>query len=203
MGGENYIEAVADQYHISYEGLKKRVNDLGNRGVTAPGLLKRRPSRAPTGSRLESGEKETGADVSQKLLLTWLIEVPALYGQLKDYLSGGFHRGSVQHHCADAVCTAGKGELNPPGSSAALKIRRIRIKGGVPCSMPGSKGWRQRKNRRRRCRRPFCKVKKYSLDERARQLDVTDMEGFQKLILERSNLQKLENCIFRSIKDKL
>ena len=86
------------------------MNDLGNRGVTAPGLRREdSPSgadRKPAGKR----EKETGADVSQKLLLTWLIEVPALYGQLKDYLSPEDFTGDpYSTSCADAVCTAGKG----------------------------------------------------------------------------------------------
>ena len=61
MERENYIEAVADQYHISYEGLKKRVNDLGNRGVTAPGL---RREDSPSGDRPEAGWKAGEGDGS-------------------------------------------------------------------------------------------------------------------------------------------
>ena len=58
--------------------------------------------------------------------------------------------------------------------------------------MPGSRRLETKEEQEKAVSETLRKVKKYSLDERARQLDVTDMEGFQKLILERSNLQKLE-----------
>ena len=192
MERENYIEAVADQYHISYEGLKKRVNDLGNRGVTAPGLRREdSPSgadRKPAGKR----EKETGADVSQKLLLTWLIEVPALYGQLKDYLSPEDFTGDPYSTIAQMLfAQLEKGELNPARIISSFEDSEDQNK-AASLFNARLKRLETKEEQEKAVSETLRKVKKYSLDERARQLDVTDMAGFQKLILERSNLQKLE-----------
>lgn len=76
---ENYIEAVAAKYQVGFENLRKLVNRAAMKGMPAPKAEIRREKQAV--------EREEGIKKSQKLLLTWLIERPGLYGQIKGYIS--------------------------------------------------------------------------------------------------------------------
>ena len=70
---ENYIEAVAEKYQISFDGMRKMVMNCLMQGV---------PLRAKTASaerRQVRPEKEDGILKSMRLLLTWLSEYPGLY----------------------------------------------------------------------------------------------------------------------------
>ena len=79
---ENYISAVAEHYHISYEQLRKLVNTLGARGYGQ--------NEAPEQHRqLRSGmnhknKPEHAGLQAQKLLLTWLSDRPELYESIKN-----------------------------------------------------------------------------------------------------------------------
>lgn len=78
---ENYIEAVAEKYHIGFESLRAMVNQYGSQ----QGLLK--PMERP-----KSGiqKKVTTQDLvmrSQGLLLTWLVEEPKVFAKISKYLS--------------------------------------------------------------------------------------------------------------------
>lgn len=82
---ENYITATAERYHISYEQLRKLVNMLGAKGVGA------QPAQAET-VRQRSGmnhknKREDGNHQAQKLLLTWLVDRPQLYDQVKNEIA--------------------------------------------------------------------------------------------------------------------
>ena len=64
----NYIQAVAEKYFVTFDELKKLVNSQAMKG----GLVK---TPAPLKSGInENKKKEDGMKQSQKLLLTWRIE---------------------------------------------------------------------------------------------------------------------------------
>ena len=81
MERENYIEAVAQRYHIGFENLRKLVYAYAARtGLAAPAV------------RPKSGiqKKPDGRDTKkkpQRLLLTWLVEEPSVYPKIKKYIS--------------------------------------------------------------------------------------------------------------------
>lgn len=77
----NYIEAIADKYHIGFENLR----NLVLRYAAKTGLVS-------AAVRPKSGiqSKITPQDASmrtQRLLLTWLVEEPKLYEAIKKYIS--------------------------------------------------------------------------------------------------------------------
>ena len=78
---ENYIQAVAERYHISFDSLRKMVNREAMRG-TAP-----RREREEVIRPQKKKEKEDGKKTSQRLLLTWLIEQKGLYEKISAYLA--------------------------------------------------------------------------------------------------------------------
>lgn len=78
---ENYIEAVAEKYHIGFENLRKLVRSYASEnGMAAPAL------RPKSGIQKKSSPQENRKK-PQKLLLTWLVEEPSLYRKIKKYIS--------------------------------------------------------------------------------------------------------------------
>jgi len=78
-----YIDAMAKSYSIDSEQLKRLVNRLGSQLLSG--------TREPAQSRPEAarGKRpvEDGIAKAQKLILTWLIDDPALYEKVKDFLT--------------------------------------------------------------------------------------------------------------------
>ena len=77
----NYIEAVARAYRVTYEDLKKLVVKTAvQTGMAAPAAKPK-----PTTDR--ESRKEDGHMKSQKILLTWLIDHEELFSQISRYIS--------------------------------------------------------------------------------------------------------------------
>lgn len=78
---ENYIEAVAEKYHIGFENLRKLVRSYASEnGMATPAL------RPKSGIQKKNSPQENRKK-PQKLLLTWLVEEPSLYRKIKKYIS--------------------------------------------------------------------------------------------------------------------
>ena len=77
----NYIQAVAEKYHIGFEELRRLVNQIG---LKKGGIVQ---SPEPLKSGIQERKKEDGMKQSQKLLLTWLIEKTTLFGTIQGLIS--------------------------------------------------------------------------------------------------------------------
>lgn len=78
---ENYIEAVAQKYHIGFDNLRKLVISYASQtGLAAPAV------RPKSGIQKKNDPKEN-LKKPQKLLLTWLVEEPGVYQKIKKYIS--------------------------------------------------------------------------------------------------------------------
>ncbi len=78
---ENYIEAVAQKYHIGFESLRRLVGSTAAQtGLAAPASRPR--SGVQKKNTPEENEKRT-----QRLLLTWLAEEPQVYPKIARFLS--------------------------------------------------------------------------------------------------------------------
>lgn len=78
---ENYIEAVAQKYHIGFESLRRLVGSMAAQtGLAAPASRPR--SGVQKKNTPEENEKRT-----QRLLLTWLAEEPQVYPKIARFLS--------------------------------------------------------------------------------------------------------------------
>ena len=78
---ENYIEAVAQKYHIGFENLRRLVGTYAAQTGLAQPVI-----RPKSGVQKKNTAAE-GVKNSQKLLLTWLVEQPQLYRQISKYIS--------------------------------------------------------------------------------------------------------------------
>ena len=78
---ENYLEAVADKYHIGFENLRRLVGSYAMQtGVDKP------PERPRSGVRQKNSPQETSRR-TQRLLLTWIVDDPALYPKIARYVA--------------------------------------------------------------------------------------------------------------------
>ena len=93
----NYIEAVADKYQIGFDNLRKLVNQLAMKDGLA-----REHTPLKTGIH-ENKKKEDGMKQSQKLLLTWLIEDPRLFGKVEKLITADDFTEELYHRVAQEL----------------------------------------------------------------------------------------------------
>ena len=173
----NYIEAVAKSYRVSEESLQKLVTKTAiSEGMAKPAA---RPKQAG-GVK----PKEDGILVSQKILLTWMIEDVKLFGTIKRYISPEDFTEELYRTVADLLYEQYEaGELNPAKilnhftaeeehrEAASLfhtKIRELST----------------REEQEQALKETILRVKGHSIDYRTMHLDPTDMAGLQRLMEE-------------------
>lgn len=119
----NYIEAVAVKYQTGFEDLRRLVGRVG----TQAGMAKR-PVPLKSGIREKEAHKEDGIKKSQKLLLTWLGEEPALYPVIREYISQeDFPDGLCRQAAVALFAQLEEGNLNLaqiPGHFEGLEEQR-------------------------------------------------------------------------------
>lgn len=81
---ENYIEAVAEKYHIGFENLRKLVV---NTAAKAGGYAVSQEKERPKSGIQKKNTPEENVKKSQRLLLTWLTDYPQLYHKIKAYIT--------------------------------------------------------------------------------------------------------------------
>ncbi len=79
---ENYTESVAARFNIPREALSRYILELGQSGITA----KREPNQQAEQKR-GIKPKDDGMKMSQRLLLTWIVETPEIYTKIRPYVN--------------------------------------------------------------------------------------------------------------------
>lgn len=181
----NYIEAVADAYHVTEESLKKLVTKTAvKEGLAKPAV---RPKQAG-----QETAKENGALTSQKVLLTWMIEDWRLFGIIKKYIDPGDFTENLYRTVAKLLYEQYEsGELNPAKilnhfseeeehrEAASLfhtKIQKLNTK----------------EEQEKALQETIIKVKTHSIDYRTMNLEPADMAGLQKIMEEKRRLESLK-----------
>ncbi len=80
---ENYTESVAARFNIPKDALARYILELGQSGIVS---RKDTPSH-DQGFKAAQKKKDDGMKVSQRLLLTWLVEDPAIYPKIQPYVT--------------------------------------------------------------------------------------------------------------------
>ena len=105
---ENYIEAIAKNYHIGFENLRKLVLSYAARTGYAGEV-----------QRPKSGiqKKNTAADAAkkaQRALLTWFAEEPGTYNKVKKYISASDFTDELYQKVAERMLKdLESGQVNP------------------------------------------------------------------------------------------
>lgn len=184
---ENYIEAVAARYGVGFDNLRKLVNRMALKGNAL--RVVERPKAART-------EKEDGIRKSQRLLLTWLIEYPGLYGYVKNYIRKEDFTTPLYQTVAGLLFEQYEaGEKNPAKiinhftepeeqtEAASLFNMTLQVENGVELE----KAFKE----------TLMKIVDHSLEQRTRNLDPTDMAGLQQVIADRRRLPEIQKLVIK------
>ncbi len=178
---ENYIEAVAGRFQISFEGMRKMVLNVLMQGVPV--------RKAPVRPQRRQ-EKEDGIRVSQRLILTWLTEYPKLFSMISNYVRPEDFSDELYQNVASMLYEQlEKGELNParitnyftdPEQQRAVAQL---FNTAVPVE--------NEKEQEKAIQETLYKVMEYGIEQKTAALDPSDIVGLQKLIDAKRRLKEL------------
>ncbi len=124
----NYLREMARKYFIEEESLKRAVASYGRAGAGTPEGLTAPPSRLerPARERGDRKEKKTPAAASdlrsQRLLLTWLVDDPGLFSQIREYFSPEDFEEGIYRQAASALWQRLEAGKDPEGSMTAASL---------------------------------------------------------------------------------
>lgn len=106
---ENYIEAVADRYHIGFDNLRKLVTAYAAQtGLVSP------VKRPKSGMAERKNTPEENKKKAERLLITWLTEEPGVFSQIIKYITPEDFTEELYKKVADKLFQdLYKGEPNP------------------------------------------------------------------------------------------
>ncbi|MCI7129577.1 MAG: DNA primase [Lachnospiraceae bacterium] len=176
---ENYITATAERYHIGYEQLRRLVNTLGAKGIGA------KPQENPT--QLKSGmnhknKREDGNHQAQKLLLTWLVDRPELYEQIRYEVSPEDFTEELYRKVATLIYDQyKKGAVNPAQiiSTFSDEEEQRTVAGLFHARLPELTSVQEQE---KALRDVIARIRRDSLEAKKEQVDVTSLEDVQRFI---------------------
>ena len=113
---ENYIESVAERYHIGYENLRKLVSGYAAR----TGLVK--PAARPKPTVSAKATPDENVKKSQRILLTWLADEPGLYSKVKPYITAEDFTEPLYRQVADKLfADMDRGNYSPASIISAFE----------------------------------------------------------------------------------
>lgn len=182
----NYIEAVAKAYHVGFEDLRKLV---GKMAVQA-GLAKpvERPKEIQNNRK---NKKEDGILVSQKILLTWLIESEDIFRQIEKYITPeDFSEGLFRQVAELLYEQYEKHEVNPAQimNHFTDEEEHRQVAGLFHTKI---KELTTVKEQEKALQETILRVKDHSIEEATKNLDPTDIQGLQRLMNEKRKMQDL------------
>lgn len=183
---ENYIEAVAQAYHIGYDNLRKLVTKMAvQSGLATPAV---KPKQAVGKDKL----REDGNLQSQKILLTWLLEDEKIFRQIQKYISPKDFTEKLYTTVAEILYKQYEnGEVNPAkimnhftdeeehrevASLFHTKIKELTTK----------------QEQEKALKETIIRVKNNSIAYATKMLDPTDIVGLQRLMNAKRELQDLQ-----------
>ena len=104
---ENYLQAVAEKYHIGCDSLRKLVT------ATAASTGYARPAERPKSGIQKKNAPEDNVKKTQRMLLTWLAEEPQIYPKIASFLSPEDFTEEIYRRAAEKLFeNLSRGEVN-------------------------------------------------------------------------------------------
>lgn len=182
-----YIEAIVKDYRrfgISSEDLRKRVNALAMRGTRAEQRI-----QPKSGSR-ETKKRESAGDKAQKLMLTWLVTYPGIFGEAEKYLSPSDFVVPLYRQVAEMLFDQRKeGEVNPARLLNAFTDSEEQRE--VASLFNASIHLETPEEQSRAFSDALLRIKEESLADKNKNWDPTDMNALQELIRAKKELEDL------------
>jgi DNA primase len=182
-----YIEAIVKQYRrygISNEDLRKRVNALAMKGTPAEQRVQ------PKTGRPETRKKESAAEKAQKLMLTWLVNYPGIFEEVKKYITPEDFVVPLYHQVAQMLFDQqAEGEVNPARLLNAFPDSEEQRE--VTSLFNASIHLETEEEQNRAFSDALLRIKEESLAQKNRNWDPTDMAALQDLVRAKKELEDL------------
>lgn len=180
----NYIEAVAKAYHVSYEDLRKLVVKMAvQTGMAAPAA---KPKQQVT------VQKEDGNKKSQKILLTSLIEHEELFAQIGKYITPEDFTEPLYQKVAELLYAQyEEGEVKPAQIMNAFNEEEEHRE-AASLFHAHIKELTTKQEQEKAIKETIIRVKRNSIEVATKNLAPTDIVGLQSLMNAKKALQDLE-----------
>ena len=183
----NYIEAVADKYQIGFDNLRKLVNQLAMKD----GLAKEH-TPLKTGIH-ENKKKEDGMKQSQKLLLTWLIEDPRLFGKVEKLITADDFTEELYHRVAQELFAQyDRDKKVNPAQIISLFQEEEEQKEVAGLFNARIHEVETKNDMEKALKETVIRIKQNSIDYRTKHADPTDLNVLMKVVEDKRSLEKLE-----------
>ncbi|MCI5822841.1 MAG: DNA primase [Lachnospiraceae bacterium] len=183
----NYIEAVADKYQISFEQMRQMVNRLGTKvGLTS--------EKKPLKSGVQKKKtREDGMMQSQRILLTWLVEHPGLYQKLKAYIEpSDFTEGIYQQVAEELFGQFAAGQELNPAKIVSMFSDEEQQRQVAEIFNTSVEGIEKQADFEKAIKETLIRIKQNSMEQRRKALDASDMAGWNQIIEDKRRLQEME-----------
>ncbi|MCR4587325.1 MAG: DNA primase [Lachnospiraceae bacterium] len=189
---ENYLQAVAAEFTIGTDQLRKLVLQEASAGITVP----QRPR-----SGIQKKDTDTSAVKAEKMLLSWFTDVPGLYKKVRKYLTPDDFPDPVFHKVAEKLFEQlEQDQVNPASIISTFEAEEDQRKAGsVFNAQVGDLKTQQDKEKA--FQDLLCTVKKNSYEQLSASL-AGDVNALGKLIEGKKMLEEL-NRIHISMDDLL
>ena len=184
-----YIEAIVKKYRslygISSEDLRKRVNTLAMKGTRAEQRVQ--PKNAGT----EKKKKETAAEKAQKLMLTWLVNYPGIFDTVRTYLSPSDFVVPLYRQVAEMLFQQKEeeGVMTPARLLNAFPDSEEQRE--VTSLFNAEIHLETEEEQNRAFADALLRIREESLAEQNRTWDPSDIQGLQKLVKAKKDLEEL------------
>lgn len=183
----NYIQAVANKYHIQFEDLRRLVNNLA---MTNSGLTQR---AAPRKSGIQEKKKEDGMKQSQKLLLTWLIEDTRLFQKIRTFVTPEDFTEELYRQVAALLFSQfeQEGQVNPAGiiSHFESEEEQKEVAGLFNARIHEIE---TKQDMDKALKETIMRVKQGSIAYQSKHMDPSDMQALMSVIEAKKALEQLE-----------
>ncbi len=193
----NYLEAIAREYGISAESLRKLVNTVNNQTGLATPVRPR-----PKSGIQEKNNPDEGRKKLQRILVTWLSEEPEIYPIISKYISASDFTEDLYHKIAEKLFDGiVSGGFNPASmvsmfedeeeqrEVAALFNTKITGLDGMPLEM------QNKQDREHALKDLVIKVKENSYEYYSRNLGA-DVNALSEVIKGKKQLEELKKANF-------
>ncbi len=180
----SYLKAAAREYHVKEEMLSRLVNRLAVNGETPVRQVQKPQS-------VKEKEKEDGYEKAQKLMITWMVNVPDLIKELDAYLKPEDFVTPLYREVVKMLRKQYQGgEVNParilnefPDGEEQKKIASL-FHAQLPLET--------KEQKKQALSDVICRIKENSIAWRTEHLDPADMAGLMEIMEDKKQLENLK-----------
>lgn len=180
-----YLQAVAGEYQVKPDMLQRLVGRLALQGT---GVTR---TEAPKSGQHRKQEKENGYELSQKLLLTWLVTYPGIFREVMEWISPEDFTTPLYHTVAGMLYEQYQnGEVNPARLLNAFSDSEEQK--SVAAVFNARFPLQDDAQRSQALGDVICRMMENSIAYRTEHLDPADMKGLMKIMEDKKKLEDLK-----------